>query len=90
MNQFFDQLICPKTHTKLVLSADGKTLNNTSSEKPVSYDVNEIVDLVFPRELFEQDRKEQVAITMHTLDMTVEFRGFLNHFTPTKQLLVNK
>ena len=61
MSDFFEQLICPKTHTKLVLSTDGKTLNNTSTEEPVSYDVNDIVDLVFPRELFEQDRKEQVA-----------------------------
>ena len=61
MTQFFNQLICPKTHTKLVLSADGKTLSNTSTEVPVSYDVNDIVDLVYPRELFEQDRKEQVA-----------------------------
>lgn len=61
MNNFFEQLICPKTKTKLVLSADGKTLSNTSKEEPLSYDVNEIVDLVYPKELFEQDRKEQVA-----------------------------
>lgn len=61
MTQFFDQLICPKTRTKLVLSADGKTLHNTSQEEPISYDINNIVDLVYPKELFEQDRKEQVA-----------------------------
>lgn len=61
MSSFFDQIICPKTRTKLVLSADGKTLSNTSTEEPISYDVNNIVDLVYPKELFEQDRKEQVA-----------------------------
>lgn len=61
MNNFFEQLICPKTKTKLVLSADGKTLSNTSTEEPLSYDTNNIVDLVYPKELFEQDRKEQVA-----------------------------
>ncbi len=63
MTEFFNQLICPKTHTKLVLSADGKTLSNTSKEEPISYDIyaNGIVDMVYPKELFEQDRKEQVA-----------------------------
>lgn len=61
MSDFFNQIICPKTKTKLVLSADGKTLSNTSTEEPISYDVNNIVDLVYPKELFEQDRKEQVA-----------------------------
>ncbi|MDP5120952.1 MAG: methyltransferase type 11, partial [Spirosomaceae bacterium] len=61
MTDFFNQLICPKTKTKLTLSEDGKTLNNTSTDEPISYDVKNIVDLVYPKELFEEDRKEQVA-----------------------------
>ncbi|MFC0183592.1 ubiE/COQ5 methyltransferase family protein [Pseudarcicella hirudinis] len=61
MSDFFNNFICPKTKTKLVLSSDGKTVHNTSTEEPISYEVNDIVDLVFPKELFEQDRKEQLA-----------------------------
>lgn len=61
MTDFFNQLICPKTKTKLTLSEDAKTLNNTSTDEPISYDVKNIVDLVYPKELFEEDRKEQVA-----------------------------
>jgi ubiquinone/menaquinone biosynthesis C-methylase UbiE len=61
MSNFFESLVCPKTKTKLVLSADGQTLSNTSSQEPLSFDVNEIVDLTYPKELFEQDRKERIA-----------------------------
>ncbi len=53
--------ICPKTKTKLVLSEDGKTLHNTSSDEPISYKIDDILDLTYPKELFEQDRKERVA-----------------------------
>ncbi len=53
--------ICPKTKTKLVLSEDGKTLHNTSSDEPISYEIDDILDLTYPKELFEQDRKERVA-----------------------------
>ena len=61
MNNYEQNYICPKTKTELELSADGKTLTNTSIQQPLSYEVNDIVDLTFPKELFEQDRKEQVA-----------------------------
>ena len=53
--------ICPKTKTKLVLSEDGKTLHNTSTDEPISYEIDDILDLTYPKELFEQDRKERVA-----------------------------
>lgn len=53
--------ICPKTKTPLVLSADGQTLANTSSTEPLTYDVHDLIDLTYPKELFEQDRKEQLA-----------------------------
>ncbi len=53
--------ICPKTKTKLILSEDGKTLHNTSSDEPISYEIDDILDLTYPKELFEQDRKERVA-----------------------------
>jgi ubiquinone/menaquinone biosynthesis C-methylase UbiE len=61
MNNYEQNFICPKTKTKLVLSQDGKTLTNTSEAEPLSYEIDEIVDLTFPKELFEQDRKERVA-----------------------------
>lgn len=61
MDNYEQNFICPKTKTKLVLSDDGKTLHNTSAEEPLSYEVNDIVDLTYPKELFEQDRKEQMA-----------------------------
>lgn len=61
MNTYEQNYICPKTKTELELSADGKTLTNTSLQEPISYEVNDIVDLTFPKELFEQDRKEQLA-----------------------------
>ena len=61
MDNYEQNYICPKTKTELELSADGKTLTNTSIQQPLSYEVNDIVDLTFPKELFEQDRKEQVA-----------------------------
>lgn len=61
MNNYEQNFICPKTKTKLVLSEDGKTLTNTSNTEPLSYEIDEIVDLTFPKELFEQDRKERVA-----------------------------
>ena len=61
MNNFEQNYVCPKTKTELELSEDGKTLTNTSLQQPLSYEVNEIVDLTFPKELFEQDRKEQMA-----------------------------
>lgn len=61
MNNYEQNFICPKTKTKLVLSADGKTLHNTSSDEPISYEIDDILDLTYPKELFEQDRKERVA-----------------------------
>ena len=61
MDNYEQNYICPKTKTELELSADGKTLTNTSIQQPLSYEVNDIVDLTFPKELFEQDRKEQMA-----------------------------
>ncbi len=61
MSNYDKNFICPKTKTPLVLSEDGKTLHNTSADEPISYEVNDIVDLTFPKELFEQDRKEQLA-----------------------------
>jgi ubiquinone/menaquinone biosynthesis C-methylase UbiE len=61
MSDFTANFICPKTKTSLVLSPDGQTLHNTSPDEPLSYEVSDIVDLVFPKELFEQDRKEQLA-----------------------------
>ena len=53
--------ICPKTKTKLILSEDGKTLHNTSTDELISYEIDDILDLTYPKELFEQDRKERVA-----------------------------
>ena len=61
MNNYEQNYVCPKTKTELELSVDGKTLTNTSLQEPLSYEVNDIVDLTFPKELFEQDRKEQMA-----------------------------
>lgn len=61
MSNYEQNFICPKTKTKLVLSDDGKTLKNTSNSEPLSYEIDEIVDLTFPKELFEQDRKERIA-----------------------------
>lgn len=61
MNNYEQNYVCPKTKTELELSEDGKTLTNTSLQEPLSYEVNDIVDLTFPKELFEQDRKEQMA-----------------------------
>ena len=61
MNNYEQNFICPKTKTKLVLSEDGKTLHNTSTDEPISYEIDDILDLTYPKELFEQDRKERVA-----------------------------
>lgn len=61
MNNYEQNYVCPKTKTELELSEDGKTLTNTSLQETISYEVNDIVDLTFPKELFEQDRKEQIA-----------------------------
>jgi ubiquinone/menaquinone biosynthesis C-methylase UbiE len=61
MNNYEQNFICPKTKTKLVLSDDGKTLHNTSSDELISYEIDDILDLTYPKELFEQDRKERVA-----------------------------
>lgn len=61
MNNYEQNYVCPKTKTELEASEDGKTLTNTSLQEPLSYEVNDIVDLTFPKELFEQDRKEQMA-----------------------------
>jgi ubiquinone/menaquinone biosynthesis C-methylase UbiE len=61
MNNYEQNFICPKTKTKLILSEDGKTLHNTSSDEPISYEIDDILDLTYPKELFEQDRKERVA-----------------------------
>lgn len=61
MNNYEQNFICPKTKTKLVLSENGKTLHNTSSDEPISYEIDDILDLTYPKELFEQDRKERVA-----------------------------
>jgi ubiquinone/menaquinone biosynthesis C-methylase UbiE len=61
MNNYEQNFICPKTKTKLVLSEDGKTLHNTSSDELISYEIDDILDLTYPKELFEQDRKERVA-----------------------------
>ena len=61
MNNYEQNFICPKTKTKLTLSEDGKTLHNTSSDEPISYEIDDILDLTYPKELFEQDRKERVA-----------------------------
>lgn len=61
MNNYEQNFICPKTKTKLVLSADGKTLHNASTGEPISYEIDDILDLTYPKELFEQDRKERVA-----------------------------
>lgn len=61
MDNYEQNYVCPKTKTELELSEDGKTLTNTSLQEPLSYEVNDIVDLTFPKELFEQDRKEQLA-----------------------------
>lgn len=61
MSNYEKNFICPKTKTNLVLSEDGKTLTNTSTQEPISYELNDIVDLTYPKELFEQDRKEQLA-----------------------------
>lgn len=61
MDNYEQNYVCPKTKTELELSEDGKTLTNTSLQQPLSYEVNDIVDLTFPKELFEQDRKEQMA-----------------------------
>ena len=61
MDNYEQNYVCPKTKTELELSEDGKTLTNTSLQQPLSYEVNNIVDLTFPKELFEQDRKEQMA-----------------------------
>jgi ubiquinone/menaquinone biosynthesis C-methylase UbiE len=61
MNNYEKKFICPKTKTKLILSGDGKTLHNTSADEPISYEIDDILDLTYPKELFEQDRKERVA-----------------------------
>jgi ubiquinone/menaquinone biosynthesis C-methylase UbiE len=61
MNNYEQNFICPKTKTKLILSDDGKTLHNTSADEPLSYEIDDILDLTYPKELFEQDRKERVA-----------------------------
>jgi ubiquinone/menaquinone biosynthesis C-methylase UbiE len=61
MNNYEQNFICPKTKTKLVLSTDGKTLHNSSTDEPISYEIDDILDLTYPKELFEQDRKERVA-----------------------------
>ncbi|MDI9864030.1 class I SAM-dependent methyltransferase [Flectobacillus longus] len=61
MSNYEQKFICPKTKTALVLAEDGNTLHNTSTEEPISYEINDIVDLTYPKELFEQDRKEQLA-----------------------------
>ncbi len=61
MNNYEQNFICPKTRTKLILSDDGKTLHNTSADEPLSYEIDDILDLTYPKELFEQDRKERVA-----------------------------
>ena len=61
MNNYEQNFICPKTKTRLVLSEDGKILHNTSADEPISYEIDDILDLTYPKELFEQDRKERVA-----------------------------
>ena len=61
MNNYEQNFICPKTKTKLILSENGKILHNTSSDEPISYEIDDILDLTYPKELFEQDRKERVA-----------------------------
>ena len=61
MNNYEQNFICPKTKTKLVLSEDGRTLHNTSTDEMISYEIDDILDLTYPKELFEQDRKERVA-----------------------------
>lgn len=61
MNNYEQNFICPKTKTKLVLSEDGRTLHNTSTDEIISYEIDDILDLTYPKELFEQDRKERVA-----------------------------
>ena len=53
MNNYEQNFICPKTKTKLVLSENGKTLHNTSSDEPISYEIDDILDLTYPKELFE-------------------------------------
>lgn len=60
-NSFYNLLVCPKTKTKLLLSEDGKTLVNSDSKEPLEFEVKEILDLVYPKELLEKDLKEQIA-----------------------------
>jgi ubiquinone/menaquinone biosynthesis C-methylase UbiE len=61
MNELIANYICPKTKSKLVLSEDKLSVSNTSTTEPITYEIGDIVDLTFPKELFEQDRKEQLA-----------------------------
>jgi ubiquinone/menaquinone biosynthesis C-methylase UbiE len=58
----YQKYICPKTGTRLKLSADGTILENTSPTEPLAYEIrNGIPDLCYPLELLEADRKEQLS-----------------------------
>jgi ubiquinone/menaquinone biosynthesis C-methylase UbiE len=61
MSELLLNYICPKTKTKLVFSDNNQKLSNTSNQEPISYEIGDIVDLTYPKELFEQDRKEQLS-----------------------------
>lgn len=58
---FYELLVCPKTKTKLLISKDGKTLINSDSTEPLEFEIEDILDLVYPKELLEKDLKEQMA-----------------------------
>ncbi len=54
------EYICPKTHTKLTIEKDNFIANSDTSE-PIEYEYTDILDFTYPKELFEQDRKEQLS-----------------------------
>lgn len=57
-NDFLNALVCPKTQQPLQLSTDGKTLTAADGTVYPVMDAG-IVDMVHPRELFEDDAREQ-------------------------------
>lgn len=56
--QFLASLVCPQTQQPLQHSADGQTLTAPDGTQYAVMDAG-IVDMVYPRELFEDDAREQ-------------------------------
>jgi ubiquinone/menaquinone biosynthesis C-methylase UbiE len=56
--QFLDSLVCPKTGQPLQVAEDGQSLTAPDGTVYPVLDSN-IIDMVYPRELFEDDAREQ-------------------------------